>query len=343
LDREVSTKGHRVERRAAQSHHSRSKHGGGGVIESVLLRRLGIGIANVLESERRFRGSIERVPNIAAQGVGFELHPMDATSVHVGTSFQGVGHAPGRYQRRGGTSMGTLPRRRTNGKHVVQTDEIAPCSSAAARPSFKLGARCRGGERTQNADAREGRPLFRLLARPCNRARSPGSMSPKNRARAAIEGGKRVRARRPRCPQCGGPLGHSTAIITGGAMRVVGGRAGRVWVEETGRAEMFAPHKAIGFLHLLWHQETAPGVAIVEAAPSGQFELYLCSIACLRAFMTARVDDLEKLAKKESGVRVPRKPRTTDDDAGLSASEVEAIPHDRRALTAPPARRRKRA
>jgi hypothetical protein len=105
---------------------------------------------------------------------------------------------------------------------------------------------------------------------------------------------------------------------------------------------MFAPHEAIGFLRLVWHGETAPGVTIVDAAPCGQFDLYLCSIACLRAFMTARIDDLEKLAKKESGVRVPRKRRTTYDDAGLSAPEVEAIPHGRRALTAPPARRRKR-
>jgi hypothetical protein len=109
------------------------------------------------------------------------------------------------------------------------------------------------------------------------------------------------RARRPRCKHCGGSLGRAQAIIAGGAMQVVARRAGSVWDPATGRAEMFAPHEAIGFLRLVWHGETAPGVTVVEAAPCGQFDLYLCSIACLRAFMTARIDELEELAKKESG------------------------------------------
>jgi hypothetical protein len=120
------------------------------------------------------------------------------------------------------------------------------------------------------------------------------------------------RGRRPHCPQCGGPLGRGTAIISAGALRVVGGRPGRPWIEETGRAEMFAPHDAIGFLRLAWHVEMAPEVTIVDAAPGGQFDLYFCSIACLRAFLTARVDELEKLAKKKEERRAaPRKRRTT--------------------------------
>ena len=108
------------------------------------------------------------------------------------------------------------------------------------------------------------------------------------------------RARRSRCEHCGGPLGAAQAIMTGGAMRVVGSQPGRVWDPATGRAEMFHAHEAIGFLSLVWHQEMTPEVIIVDAEPCGQFDLYLCSIACLRAFMTARIDELERLATKEN-------------------------------------------
>jgi hypothetical protein len=86
------------------------------------------------------------------------------------------------------------------------------------------------------------------------------------------------RGRRPRCPQCDGPLGESTAIITGGAYRVVG--PGRPRLEETG-------HEAIEFLRLVWNGKTAVITTIVEAAP-------VCSIACLRAFVTAQIDKLEE-------------------------------------------------
>jgi hypothetical protein len=79
-------------------------------------------------------------------------------------------------------------------------------------------------------------------------------------------------------------------------MRVAGGRAGRVWDPATGRAEMFDAHEAIGFLRFVSHQEVAAEVTIVEAAPCGQFDLSFCSIACLRALITARIDELENVA-----------------------------------------------
>jgi hypothetical protein len=160
---------------------------------------------------------------------------------------------------------------------------------------------------TPKAKPRAAKSGFSASERKAIRASHAGWYARQHAARQhALAPGKRPslaakRGRRPRCPQCGGPLGHSTAIIAGGAMRVVGGRPGRPWVEKTGRAEMFAPHEAIGFLRLVWHREMAPDVTIVDAAPCGQFDLYLCSILCLRSFMTARIDDLEKLAKKESG------------------------------------------
>jgi hypothetical protein len=90
---------------------------------------------------------------------------------------------------------------------------------------------------------------------------------------------------------------------------------------------MFAPHEAIGFLRLVWQGEMAPGVTIVEAAPCGQFDLYFCSIACLRAFMTARIDALETLSKKEERRAAFAELRriAADRTKGLSPDQLEAL------------------
>lgn len=67
--------------------------------------------------------------------------------------------------------------------------------------------------------------------------------------------------------------------------------------------------RQIGFLHLTWHGAHGQGVGgdrdmykVVEIANDcrgGQFDLYFCSTACLRAFLNSCVDALELEVQKE--------------------------------------------
>lgn len=98
------------------------------------------------------------------------------------------------------------------------------------------------------------------------------------------------------CPICrknriGEP--HSFAVLQGGAM---------LYDEE---GDSIFPSNLKGFLELIWHghhdddiededSDISSFLKIVEESSEGQFGLYFCSTACLRAFFMKLVDDLEE-------------------------------------------------
>ena len=67
---------------------------------------------------------------------------------------------------------------------------------------------------------------------------------------------------------------------------------------------MFDASDAVGFLSLVWHDDTIASayLPIVDDARGGQFEMYYCSTECLRAFLVGCVDELEaRMRKAELG------------------------------------------
>lgn len=95
----------------------------------------------------------------------------------------------------------------------------------------------------------------------------------------------------PRCPRCG-------EESQAGAMAILGGGAMRVTDKKTGDAVM--ADDCGGFLDIVWHGgafDVDVLVPIADDTPRGQFEFYFCSTKCLRAFLNACVDELEKRVK----------------------------------------------
>ena len=91
------------------------------------------------------------------------------------------------------------------------------------------------------------------------------------------------------CPQCGQkpvdgePL---PMILAGGAMQKTG-------PETYG----MTPPDIYAFLHLDWHTHTSEQYASLDVAAlvaGGQFEIYFCSPACLRAFFNELMDEFEQ-------------------------------------------------
>lgn len=88
------------------------------------------------------------------------------------------------------------------------------------------------------------------------------------------------------CPVCGtsyADTGNRFAVFSAVALRRTGPES----------AEM--DEQLTGFVDLQWHDHQGGGacVNLVEDAPAGQTELYVCSPACLRALFNGWVDALE--------------------------------------------------
>jgi hypothetical protein len=88
------------------------------------------------------------------------------------------------------------------------------------------------------------------------------------------------------------------AILEGGAMRMSRNR------------KSGGPHESLdGFLALRWHGAHDSGsgtnrdihtqVYIAEECRGGQFEIYFCSTKCMRAFLNACVDTLDRKIANE--------------------------------------------
>lgn len=98
-----------------------------------------------------------------------------------------------------------------------------------------------------------------------------------------------------RCPQCDklallSP--HPMAILAGGALRVT---------DPDTKAAVVATD-CIGLLSLFWHGgggRPNAQLPIVEYAPLGQYELRFCSTQCLKGFLCAAVDALEKAIPRD--------------------------------------------
>ncbi len=97
------------------------------------------------------------------------------------------------------------------------------------------------------------------------------------------------------CPWCKTNPVHepnSMAILNGGAMMMSEDR-------QSGSMDQ----RLDGFLSLIWHGAHDGGVGewrdfcetvrVADNCPGGQFEIYFCSTACLRAFLNYCVDKLE--------------------------------------------------
>ena len=91
---------------------------------------------------------------------------------------------------------------------------------------------------------------------------------------------------------------HSFAVLNGGALLK----------SEDGA---YGPSPEMeGFLHFSWHgahnggqgkySEATGHTEIVKDVIGGQFDLYFCSTNCLRSFLNACVDDLERQIKESS-------------------------------------------
>jgi hypothetical protein len=89
------------------------------------------------------------------------------------------------------------------------------------------------------------------------------------------------RGLRGACPICRKKLPKNAVAIMGGALRVTD--------RKRQRAEM--AEDLVGYLSILWHEGRA--ASLVEWAPRGQFDIYLCSTKCLRTLFSAWVDALE--------------------------------------------------
>lgn len=87
---------------------------------------------------------------------------------------------------------------------------------------------------------------------------------------------------------------HSMVILNAGAMRSLGNE----------RYEMATD--AAAFFILIWHgahldtggvgqdADISAAVDIADMVASGQFDLYFCSMGCLRSFLNYCVDELER-------------------------------------------------
>ena len=93
-----------------------------------------------------------------------------------------------------------------------------------------------------------------------------------------------------KCPVCSKEFNGAFATVNGGALMMDGDVDG---MDERMRA----------FITLIWHgrhdhdgeaDDVYAGLDIVEDGAQGQFDLYFCSTACLRAFFNACVDKLEQ-------------------------------------------------
>lgn len=69
-----------------------------------------------------------------------------------------------------------------------------------------------------------------------------------------------------------------------------------VALRRTGPDSAVMDEQLTGFLDLQWHDHQGGGacVQLVEDAPAGQTELYVCSTACMRALFNGWVDALDK-------------------------------------------------
>jgi hypothetical protein len=125
-----------------------------------------------------------------------------------------------------------------------------------------------------------------------------------------VKGDKMAHPRIAKCPQCkkrkvGEP--HSMAILSGGALLL-----------DRKRENSIHTKALSGFLKLIWHGAHDDGegsdrdigamVEIAQDATGGQFDLYFCSPACVRAFLNSWVDALEKCILSERR-RLPQSPK----------------------------------
>lgn len=89
-------------------------------------------------------------------------------------------------------------------------------------------------------------------------------------------------------------------------MAMLGG--GALLMDRKGQSSIH-DDRQLGFLHLTWHGAHDQGVGgdrvmykvvdIANDCRGGQFDLYFCSTACLRAFLNSCVDALELEVQKE--------------------------------------------
>lgn len=104
------------------------------------------------------------------------------------------------------------------------------------------------------------------------------------------QGSKSVKRRRTdKCTQCQKVIRQAKfAAVLGGALQPYG----------NGDARMFNHGDADAFLDLAWHGGLADDrdclLPVVKHGACGQFELHFCATKCLRAFLNAQVDKLER-------------------------------------------------
>lgn len=109
------------------------------------------------------------------------------------------------------------------------------------------------------------------------------------------KGHKSTYPQKPLCPICKKARvfePHSFAVVAGGALLM-----------DRKRRNSRMNDALDGFLDLVWHgahdsgkgvnQKTYAVVPIVDAARGGQFEIYVCSLRCLRRLFSEWVDSLE--------------------------------------------------
>lgn len=90
-----------------------------------------------------------------------------------------------------------------------------------------------------------------------------------------------------KCPICQKPLDGDFIILEGGALTVEGKNSAAMF--KKGEAECF-----LGFSAHLDSTETFTGVDIVERnRDTGQFEIYCCSVACMRKLFGKALDQLD--------------------------------------------------
>jgi hypothetical protein len=116
-----------------------------------------------------------------------------------------------------------------------------------------------------------------------------------------VKGRKTFWPTKPLCPVCKKRKvwePHSMAVLTAGALFM------------NRREKLGGPsNKMDGFLSLAWHgahdggkgrgKEIGCVVDIIRDAVGGQADLYFCSTGCLRRFLNACVDELERRMAKE--------------------------------------------
>jgi hypothetical protein len=146
-----------------------------------------------------------------------------------------------------------------------------------------------------------------------------------------------------KCPQCKKRKvfePHSMATLEGGALLM-----------DRKRQNSKHSDALFGFLALDWHGAHDDGIGddrnlftymtVVEDAVGGQFSLYFCSTACLRAFFNSLVDELEKriqrdkkreerLEREEKIDGLPKSVKKELDEM-VKRGELEVRPKSRRA------------